>query len=71
MITKKEGREIPTASDINDIDVAEDEFVNYITRDTIEYRKRHNNKAVKKTLTIPQWLNEEAAAKGVNFSAVL
>ena len=68
---EKEGREIPTASDINDIDVAEDEFVNYITRDTIEYRKRHNNKAVKKTLTIPQWLNEEAAAKGVNFSAVL
>ncbi len=56
---EKEGREIPTASDINDIDVAEDEFVNYITRDTIEYRKRHNNKAVKKTLTIPQWLNEE------------
>ena len=31
----------------------------------------HNNKAVKKTLTIPEWLNEEALKKDINFSAVL
>lgn len=35
------------------------------------YRKRYNNKAVKKTLTIPEWLNEEATALGINFSQVL
>lgn len=68
---EREGREIPMASDLKNIEAAEDEFVNYITCDTIEYRKRHNSKAVKKTLAIPQWPNEEAAAKEVNFSAVL
>ena len=32
--------------------------MNYIACDTIEYAKMHNNRAVKKTLTIPEWLNE-------------
>ena len=31
----------------------------------------YNNKAIKKTLTIPEWLNEEATALGINFSQVL
>lgn len=35
------------------------------------YKKKHNSKAVKKTLSIPEWLNEEAMAMGVNFSQVL
>ena len=35
------------------------------------YRKMHNNKAIKKTLTLPEWLNEEAMAIGINFSQVL
>ena len=35
------------------------------------YRKRYNNKAVKKTLTLPEWLNEAAMEKGLNFSQVL
>ena len=50
---------------------SEQDFVNDIACDTIEYAKLHNNKAVKKTLTIPEWLNEEAMALGVNFSQVL
>ena len=37
----------------------------------MEYRKLHNNKSVKKTLTIPEWLNESAIAMGLNFSQVL
>lgn len=34
-------------------------------------RDRINNKVVKKTLTIPAWLNRVAEAEGVNFSQVL
>ena len=45
--------------------------MNYIACDTIEYAKMHNNRAVKKTLTIPEWLNESATAMGLNFSQVL
>lgn len=35
------------------------------------YQKKHNSKAVKKTLSIPEWLNEEAIARGINFSQTL
>lgn len=34
-------------------------------------RDRINNKVVKKTLTIPAWLNRAAEAEGINFSQVL
>ena len=68
---EKYSKAIPEPSDLKTVAVADDEFVNYIVCDTIEYRKMHNNKSVKKTLTVPEWLNEEATAKGINFSAVL
>lgn len=34
-------------------------------------RDRMNNKVVKKTLTIPAWLNRAAEEEGVNFSQLL
>lgn len=37
----------------------------------MEYLKKHNSKAVKKTLSIPEWLNEEALRLELNFSQVL
>lgn len=49
----------------------EGSFVNYIACDTLEYQKRNNNRAVKKTLSIPEWLNEMATTAGLNFSQVL
>lgn len=68
---EKDGREIPKASAPAAITVSENEFVNFIACDTIAYRKMYNNKAVKKTLTIPEWLNEAATSMGLNFSQVL
>ena len=62
---------IPEASKAEEIEVKAGEFVNYIACDTIEYAKMHNNRAVKKTLTIPEWLNEAAIKAGVNFSQAL
>ena len=49
----------------------EDAFVNLVSVDVEEYAKLHFNKSVKKTLTIPEWLNKEALSKGINFSQVL
>ncbi|MBC5703410.1 MAG: toxin-antitoxin system, antitoxin component, HicB domain protein [Hungatella sp.] len=37
----------------------------------MDYRKKHRSKAVKKTLTIPEWLNEAASNAGLNFSQIL
>ena len=39
--------------------------------DPIAYQKKHNARAVKKTLTIPQWLDSEAKKNNINFSSVL
>lgn len=47
------------------------QFVNYVVADTDEYRKKYDNRAVKKTLSIPNWLNIQAEQAGVNFSQVL
>ena len=66
-----EHREIPSPSSIKDISVSDNEFVTLIQCDTIQYRRLLNNSAVKKTLTIPAWLNESAMALGLNFSQVL
>lgn len=65
------GNKIPAASEAKKIKVEGNGFVNYIACDTIEYAKMHNNKAIKKTLTIPEWLNEAAIKAGINFSQVL
>ena len=62
---------IQKASIPAEIELKDGEFVNYIACDTIEYAKMHNNRAVKKTLTIPEWLNEAATRAGVNYSQVL
>lgn len=66
-------KEIPAASDMADIqkNAKEDEIVTLIVCDTIEYRKFFDNKAVKKTLSIPSWLNDMAERAGINFSGTL
>ena len=62
---------IPPASDISDIKTGENSFVTLISCDTVEYRKLNDNKAIKKTLTLPAWLNTIAEKNNINFSAVL
>ncbi len=39
--------------------------------DFTEYRKRHDNRMVKKNCTIPYYLNVEAEKLGINFSRLL
>lgn len=62
---------LPVASNPKDIQYSSDEFIVIIEFDYIEYQKRHNKKAVKKTLTIPAWLNTMAEQQHINFSKVL
>ena len=68
---EEEKATIPHASNISDIKTGADEFVSLISCDTLEYRQYYDNKAVKKTLTIPSWLNTMSEREGINFSAVL
>lgn len=62
---------LPEPSRPHDIKLNSDESLAIIEFDMLAYNKKNNSKAVKKTLTIPEWLNEAAIASGVNFSQVL
>lgn len=79
---KKSGETLPPPSSLSAISmktIAEDlevplqegSFVNIVTVDVDEYARSHFNRSVKKTLTIPSWLNQMAEEQGVNFSRIL
>lgn len=68
---EEDGSPIPTPSSPKSIPAEGDAFVSLVRCDTLEYRKFFDNKAVKKTLTIPAWLNTLSERNGINFSAVL
>ena len=62
---------IPKASRPQDIKISDEQFTSIIAVDTDVYRRFYENKSVKKTLTIPMWLNERAEVENINFSRVL
>ena len=64
-------KRIPTPTEIDKLSPEGDAYIVLIEFDLQEYRKKHSSKAVKKTLSIPQWLNEAAVAQNINFSQVL
>lgn len=68
---EEEKAKIPAASETFEIKAGENEFVSLVACDTLEYRQLYDNRAVKKTLTIPAWLNTMSEREGINFSAVL
>ena len=80
---QKDGDNIPSPSKLGDIkpDIIAKEldpdspvceaFVNMISVDVASYAKEHFEKSVRKTLTIPAWLNTAALEKNLNFSQIL
>ena len=67
-----------TASDLKDIDVKKGTFadegssyISYVDVDLTEYRKKRDNKMVRRNVTLPNWLNNEAEKAGLNVSKVL
>lgn len=68
---EEENEEIPKQTEIDNIVIDKGEFIVIVEFDMRAYQKKHNSRAVKKTLTIPEWLNEEAIALDINFSQVL
>ena len=66
-----EGAALPKPTRQGEIEAADGTVVTLVLADTLAYRKKINKRAVKKTLSIPQWMNEEAEKRGINFSQVL
>ena len=58
-------QEIPQASNMQSIEAEPDEFVNLIRADVRE------NRAVKRTVSIPKWMDDKVADAGLSLSRVL
>ena len=68
----EDGNPAPAASAMKDIAPDEpDGFVNMLVLDMDAYAEKYGEKAVRKSLTIPAYLNTFAEKAGVNFSQVL
>lgn len=80
---QKNGEELPLPSElstINPVKIAQEldpespvgeAFVNMVSVDVDAYAKENFEKSVKKTLSIPAWLNKLALEQGINFSQTL
>lgn len=68
---EKEQQPLPESSEPEAITPEPNSFLVVIEFDMLAYKKRTNSRAVKKTLSIPAWLNEAAIAMDINFSQVL
>lgn len=68
---EEDEEEIPQPSKINDIKLEKNETIVLIDVFMPAFREKMKNRFIKKTLSIPYWLNAEAEKAGINFSQVL
>lgn len=65
------GEPIPDPSDLSKLHLEAGDIPALVEVFMPVIRDRISNRSVKKTLTIPAWLNREAEAANVNFSQIL
>jgi predicted RNase H-like HicB family nuclease len=63
--------EVPKPSKPDEIKCEAPDFMAIVECDMLAYRKKYDTKVVKKTLSIPSWLNVAAEEQHINFSGVL
>ena len=68
---EEDNETIPQPSNILDLEVENTQVVVLVDIWMVPVRDEMKNKCVKKTLTIPKWLNDLAIENNVNFSAIL
>ena len=71
LVAEDFGDDIPNPSKLNSVFLADNQRAVLIEVCLAIYRKAYKNRAVKKTLTIPAWLNELAEKENINFSFTL
>lgn len=67
----EDGKNAPPASPLESIVPESGGFVNMLVLDMDAYAEKYGDKAVRKNLTIPAWLNTFAENNHINFSQVL
>lgn len=70
----EDGNPFPRPSKVSEIDVSrfdDGSFVSLVLLDIDDYAERYGDKAVRKNITIPAWLNTYGEKNAINFSKVL
>ncbi len=67
----EDGELIPRASDYPEITAEKGCMINMLLLDIDAYEEKYGEKAVRKNLTIPAWLNTFAEKNNINFSKLL
>ena len=67
----EEGNVVPKSSDYDSVERREGGQVSMVLLDMDAYAERYGEKAVRKNVTIPAWLNSYAEKQKINFSQVL
>lgn len=68
----EDGNPAPKASNPKDIVIENSgDFVNLVVLDMDKYAETYGEKAIRKNCTLPSWLNKQAEAAHINFSAAL
>ena len=78
VITSKQdtGLDIPEPTAMDDIDVSKGWYSNdktiktLVDIDLVEYRKKADNKSVRRNITLPSWLNNAAKEANIDVSKV-
>lgn len=65
-----DGKELPEPNSTR-IEAEEGDIITLVDVDFVEYRRKVDNKAVKKNCTIPYWMSVEAEKAGINYSKLL
>ena len=78
VIMEDQKEKIPNPRMIKEIDALQGTFaqegeglVSMVDVDFAEYRRRMDNKTVRRNVTLPNWLNQEAEKAHINVSGVL
>lgn len=71
LVAEQYGDPIPKPTQLNKLNINDNEKSVLIDVCLAAYRDAYNNRSVKKTLTIPAWLNDLAEKENVNFSFLL
>ncbi|APC46477.1 MULTISPECIES: type II toxin-antitoxin system HicB family antitoxin [Aeribacillus] len=68
---EQENENIPSPSKVSEIQTENNQVIVFVEVWMPPFRHEMENKAVKKTLTIPKWLDDLAKEHNVNYSQIL
>ena len=68
---EEDKKEIPEPSKIADIHCNPGDIVSMVDIDFAAYRRAHDQRTVRRNVSLPSWLNEAADKAGLNVSSVL